>query len=85
MRIVVRLFAGGDSEKNDENRPDFVLHGYAKGVLMGGHDVAADEKAPKFILTASRASDGANLDWNQIIKGWVGEGGVAREKIYEAV
>jgi hypothetical protein len=60
--------------------------GYTKGVPMGG-DLrdAPDGKAPTFLVAALKDPIGANLDRIQIIKGWLGQDGQTREKVYDVV
>ena len=84
-RLKVRVFAGWDFEKNDINRHDFARYGYDNGVPMGA-DLSPSKyknKAPKFLVRASRDSDWANLDRIQIIKGWTDAKGDAHERVYD--
>ncbi len=83
-RMLVRVFGGWDFEEDDVQRPDYAKQGYARGVPMGGDLSRAPEgKAPKFMVRALRDPDGANLDRIQIVKGWLGEDGKSKERIYD--
>ncbi len=83
-RIRVRVFAGWDFEADEVTRPDFVVHGYKRGVPMGGTLTGApDGGAPRFMIRALRDPDGANLDRIQIIKGWLDDDGDTHERIYD--
>lgn len=81
-RMTLRFFAGYDFTDADASG-DIAAVGYAKGVTMG-RDLAAAEgdRAPTFLVAASKDPDGANLDRVQIIKGWVDDAGKTHEKIY---
>lgn len=83
-RISVRLFAGWYFQPTDLQRSDFVSHGYAHGVPMGGDLGGAQSgAAPSFLIHALRDPDGANLDRIQVIKGWVDATGVGHERVYD--
>jgi hypothetical protein len=84
-RITVRFFGGWEFEQADLTRPDLAARGYAFGVPMGGElAAAADEYAsPRFLVSAQRDPEGANLDRIQIIKGWLDENGEANEQVYD--
>jgi len=83
-RITVRVFGGWEFVPDDVYRPDFAAYGYANGVPMGGDLTPAPEgRAPGFVIRALRDVDGANLDRVQIVKGWLGEGGDAYERVYD--
>ncbi len=84
-RMTVRFFGGWDFTPADARRPDVAAVGYGGGVPMGGELSGAGQGAPTFLVAASRDSLGANLDRIQIIKGWVGEGGETREKVYDVI
>jgi hypothetical protein len=82
-RMTVRLFAGWDFDKDEVQRPDFVVQGYARGVPMGGDlSEAPKGKSPTFMIRALRDPDGANLDRIQIVKGWLDKSGKPHEKVY---
>ncbi len=83
-RITVRLFGGWNFEPADLARQDWVAHGYANGVPMGGElGPAQDGRAPSFIISALKDPRGANLDRVQVIKGWLDAGGATHERIYD--
>jgi hypothetical protein len=84
-RIRLRFFGGWDFSKDDEERRDLALIGYAKGVPMGSDLAKAPQsaKAPSFLVYALRDPTGANLDRIQIIKGWLDKDGKAQEKVYD--
>jgi len=85
-RIRVRVFAGFDFTKDDLNHRDFANIGYAKGVPMGGelHKSKKGQK-PRFIISALRDPEGANLDRIQLIKGWIDAKGKSHEEIVNVV
>lgn len=81
-RISVRFFGGYDFEDSHENYNEMVEDGYAKGVPMGSDLTKnAENKAPTFLIWASKDPEGANLDRIQVIKGWYKEGQLS-EKIF---
>lgn len=83
-RISVRFFGGWDFKSNDALRSDLARIGYLKGVPMGGDLFsAANDKAPSFLIRAIKASDGANLDRIQVVKGWHDKDGKLHERIYD--
>jgi len=71
-RIAVRFFGGWEFEREDVERPHLARTGYRKGVPMGAvlppHPT---ERAPRFLVHASKDPDGANLDRVQVVKGWI--------------
>ena len=83
-RIVVRFFGGPSASYPPGLCADAELtaKGYAGGVPMGG-TLAAGTVAPTFVVHALRdPRDGATpLERVQIVKGWLDEGGVARESV----
>lgn len=81
-QIKVRFFGGWKYGANDVASADFVARGYAKGVPMGGTLNGPSDKAPSFVVWASKAADSGNLDRVQIIKGWVDNKGLQQEKVY---
>jgi len=83
-RMVVRVFAGWDFEKDEVQRPDFAAAGYDRGVPMGA-DLFAGPRgaAPTFMIRALRDPDGANLDRIQIVKGWVGDDGEPMTRVFD--
>jgi len=85
-RITVRFFGGFDFTKDDAYSRQPAEAGYAKGVPMGGELHAAPAgKAPTFLVAALKDSLSGNLDRIQIIKGWLGADGKAKEKIFNVV
>jgi Protein of unknown function (DUF3604) len=86
-RMTVRFFAGWDYEEVDIHRPNFEQIGYARGVPMGGvlAKPVSGRQAPKFLISATREPNGANLDRVQVIKGWVDNAGASHEQVYDVV
>jgi len=84
-RIRLRFFGGWDYSAPDVERPDVADIGYRLGVPMGGDLVASPEsdRAPTFMLIATRDPDGANLDRLQVIKGWHTAAGSLEEKVFD--
>lgn len=83
-RITVRLFGGWDFNAQDIERADYASVGYAKGVPMGSILTGAPKnKAPVFMIAATKDPNEANLDRIQVIKGWLDASGRNREKIYD--
>ena len=83
-RLTARVFGGWNYAADILARPDMAQAAYADGVPMGGDLTAAPAgKAPRFIVTAIKDPDGANLDRIQMIKGWVDKAGQTHEKIYD--
>jgi hypothetical protein len=83
-RMTVRVFGGWDFSPNDLYRSDLAEHGYGSGVPMGGDLTKAKTGTkPRFLITAARDPDGANLDRVQVIKGWIDAKGTPRERIYD--
>ncbi len=81
-RIAVRFFGGYAFDAADLNARDLAAVGYQKGVPMGG-DLTAGGAAPSFLIHAAKDPAGANLDRIQIVKGWLGADGEAREKVFD--
>lgn len=86
-RIAVRFFGGWAFDEAILSDPEFAIKAYAGGVPMGGvlRAKTARDKAPVFLLSASKDPEGANLDRIQIIKGWLTSEGETRETVYDAV
>ena len=85
-RMQVRFFGGWDYQASDVDRPAYLDIAYRGGVPMGGDLFQAPEnKAPSFMVVAAKDPDGANLDRVQIIKGWLEQDGLLREKVYDVV
>ena len=83
-RIALRLFGGWNLNSDDLYASNFAIRSYSKGVPMGGTLIKSKMKndAPTFLIRAMRDPIGANLDRVQIIKGWLDENNLMREKIY---
>jgi hypothetical protein len=83
-RIRVRFFGGWHYSEDDMAGRQPAVHGYDKGVPMGG-DLPVqpeDVDAPTFMVFALRDVIGGNLDRIQIVKGWLDSKGKTHEKIY---
>lgn len=79
-RIAVQFYGGQGFTAEDLENANLHAHATARGVPMGGE--LNQMEAPSFIVLAAKDPDGANLDRIQIIKGWLDETGVPREKIF---
>jgi hypothetical protein len=85
-RISLRVFGGFAFSPEDAAAPDPAAVGYAKGVPMGETLTrAADSRAPSFLIRAVKDPVDANLDRVQMVKGWLGPDGAAREKVFDVV
>jgi uncharacterized protein DUF3604 len=85
-RMSVRFFGGWDFTEEDAQKNNFAEIGYSKGVPMGGDlSQAAQGKSPKFLISAMRDPDGANLDRVQVVKGWMDASGELHEKVFDVV
>jgi len=86
-RMAVRLFGGWDYADDLHTRPDMLAQAYKQGVPMGGDMKPGPrgDRAPRFLVMASKDALGANLDRIQIIKGWVDAEGVTRDKVFDVV
>ena len=82
--MAVRFFGGYYFASSDLDARNLVRIGYSKGVPMGG-DLSAAPQSPSFLIHAVKDPKGANLDRVQIVKGWLGSDGKAREKVYDIV
>lgn len=82
-RISVRFFGGYGFTSEDLAANDLAGIGYAKGVPMGA-DLSGGgaSQPPSFLVHAVKDPKGANLDRVQIVKGWLGSDGKAREKVF---
>lgn len=88
-RISVRFFAGWDYETAMLEAPNLLEQAYAGGVPMGGQ-LNAEQRSeksiqhgPRFVVSAMKDPEGANLDRIQIIKAWVDSKGISHEKIFD--
>ena len=83
-RIAVRFFGGWDLEEADLD--GFApATGYGRGVPMGGELTPVDgstDLRPRFLVTALKDPDSANLDRVQVIKGWIDSDGNTHEQVY---
>ena len=85
-RMVVRFFGGWDFAPGDAHNRLPAAIGYAKGVPMGGDLTnAPNGRAPTFLVHAVKDPLGGNLDRVQIVKGWLGADGNARERVFDVV
>ncbi|MDX1734491.1 MAG: DUF3604 domain-containing protein, partial [Halioglobus sp.] len=80
-RIGVQFFGGAGLTAEDLARADLYDYATALGVPMGGQ--LEGPGAPSFLVVATKDPVGANLDRIQVVKGWLGEDGAAREKVYD--
>ena len=83
-RMQVRFFGGFDFT-DDDLGSDWVKAGYARGVPMGGDLEGKEGAAPKFIVSALKDPEGANLDRVQIVKGWIDASGQTQEKVFDVI
>lgn len=83
-RMSVRLFGGWDFTPADF-RKDWVKAGYRRGVPMGSDLRPGKGKAPVFMISALKDSEGANLDRVQVVKGWVDKAGNGHERVFDVV
>ncbi len=91
-RIQPRFFAGWDLPEGICEDPERLDKAYANGVPMGSVLEAEVDagKNPQFMVAAARdlgteEHPGNKLQRLQIIKGWVGEGGVYQQKVVDVV
>ncbi len=83
-RMQLRFFAGWGLDEALLTHPDWTGQAYSLGVPMGGELRGhASIEAPRFLLWASKDPEGANLDRLQVIKGWVDDDGVSRERVFD--
>ena len=83
-RMAVRFFGGWDYKYDLHTRADSVKRAYQGGVPMGGDlGKARRNKAPRFLVIASKDSVGANLDRIQVVKAWVDESGELKDKVFD--
>ena len=88
-RIRVQFFGGFRFTDVDARSSDPGRAGRVKGVPMGADlptRIATREgEAPSFLILATKDPVGANLQRAQVVKGWVDDGGVARELVFDAI
>tara|TARA_R110002110_G_scaffold406421_1_gene626414 strand:+ start:233626 stop:235434 length:1809 start_codon:yes stop_codon:yes gene_type:complete len=85
-RMAVRFFGGWDYADDLHLDPKMLKKAYKGGVPMGG-DLGRQQrdKAPRFVVMASKDALGANLDRIQIVKGWVDTDGSLHDKVFDVV
>ena len=76
-RIRVRFSAGYGIDATDPERSP------TGGVPMGGALEARPDATPRFLAWAVRDPQSAWLQRLQIVKGWLDDGGVRRERVYD--
>jgi hypothetical protein len=85
-RITLRFFGGWGFTPADADTRYIADIGYTKGVPMGADlPQRPDGKPPTFLVAALKDPMFGNLDRIQIVKGWLGDDGVARERVYDVV
>jgi len=83
-RMLVRFFGGWDFVPEDGLSRLPAKVGYTKGVPMGSDLRERPEgKSPTFLVAAMKDPLSGNLDRIQIIKGWLGSDGKAKERVYD--
>jgi hypothetical protein len=84
-RIGVQFFGGWSFTDEDLTGEGLYARATASGVPMGGELTAQSAlgAAPVFIVQAMKDPLGANLDRVQIVKGWLDDQGVSREKVFD--
>ena len=83
-RMTVRFFGGWEFDGNDIHASHSAGIGYAKGVPMGGDlRKSKGNKAPNFMIQASKDPLSGNLDRVQVIKGWIDASGKLHERVYD--
>lgn len=86
-RIALRVFGGWNFKADDANHKDMATLGYQKGVPMGGEltfDAVQTGKPVQLLIDAVKDPYAENLDRIQVVKGWLGADGKAREKVFDA-
>jgi len=79
-RIQVRFFTGSDLDEKIFENSDWAVNAYKNGHPMGS-TISGAEKAPQFIVWATKDPDDGNLDRIQIVKQWLDNTGTQQEKI----
>ncbi|MGI9287218.1 MAG: DUF3604 domain-containing protein [Pseudomonadales bacterium] len=80
-RISVQFYGGADFTEVDLEAADLYSYATKRGVPMGG-ELARNDNAPTFIVTAAKDPVGANLDRIQIVKGWLDAKGKSQERVF---
>lgn len=87
-RPTLRFFGGFGLPAGLCSAPDLVARGYATGVPMGGELAAQPtDPSPRFVVSAlkdpgSPGFPGTPLAEIEIVKGWVDDAGVVRERVF---
>jgi Protein of unknown function (DUF3604) len=85
-RMAVRFFGGWDYPDDLHSKPDMLKKAYDGGVPMGGSlSAPPGDRAPRFLVFASKDALGANLDRVQIVKGWVDASGTMHDRVFDVV
>jgi hypothetical protein len=86
-RTTVRFFGGWNFAPADARTRYLAEVGYTKGVPMGADlpKATSGAKAPSFLVAAMKDPMFGNLDRIQIVKGWLGNDGKGKEKVYDVV
>ncbi|MEJ2604698.1 MAG: DUF3604 domain-containing protein, partial [Gammaproteobacteria bacterium] len=85
-RMILRFFGGWSFDAGDAQASEIAAVGYDKGVPMGGVlSAKTGAGAPRFLISAMKDPQHANLDRVQVIKGWLDADGVSRERVYDVV
>ena len=82
-RMTVRFFGGWDYTKADAGSANLAAIGYAKGVPMGAELRPRVASAPRFLVSALKDPNGADLDRIQIVKGWLTAEGRFAEQVFD--
>ena len=82
-RIRVRFFAGFDFADDLVSDNNMVETAYATGVPMGGDLLGSENKAPSFLVWASRDARSAPLQRLQIVKAWSDPDGKTGEAVFD--
>jgi Protein of unknown function (DUF3604) len=83
-RIRVRFFGGWNYPQDVHRQRDLLEQAYKSGVPMGSDlpEKPKGQKAPRFVVWATKDPGSANLQKVQIIKGW-SENGQTFEQVYD--
>lgn len=85
-RIQLRFFGGWSFTDSDSKAENLARQGYAKGVSMGGElPIAQQQNAPSFLIEAIADPFSGSLERIQIVKGWLDQEGIAREKVFNVI
>ena len=84
-RMTVRFYGGWDYTNADARSDDLAAIGYGNGVPMGGELGPRVSSAPRFLVSALKDPNGANLDRIQVVKGWLKADGHYAEHVYDVL